>query len=138
MLSLRIGSNADEKRMIKGFQLLVKMSNNMSNGARIENVVAVFSEGLDKPLDRYKTIVSPFDELENLKTRINATVSSPVKHVKKVPFYDWLTPNQEKSQGESKAATSTNDAPGQSMTDAEFQERKQKFLEKRREKKEEE
>jgi len=138
VLALRIEDDADRKRVNNAFQLLVKMNINMSNGACIDNVVAVFSEGLNKPLNRYKTIDTPFDEKQNLIDRINAVVTPGDKSVKKVPFYDWLNRGK-KEQGKSEDATATGASSGEidePTTDDDFEKRKAKFLAKRKAKKE--
>lgn len=75
ILALRVGMDCDVKRRFKAYALLGKIASNMANGVEIRNVVAVFSEGLDKPLDRYE---------------VKVPVASITRTVKRVPFYNWL------------------------------------------------
>lgn len=82
ILALRIGMECDVKRRIHAYQLLVKIASNMADGVVIHNVVAVFTEGLDKPLDRYKDIRE--------QKLINAKKTMKARRVKPVPFYNWL------------------------------------------------
>ncbi len=74
ILALRVGMDCDGKRAVKAYQLLGKIASNMANGVEIRNVVAVFSEGMDNPLDRYKV----------------EEIVVPQRRVKPVPFYNWL------------------------------------------------
>lgn len=77
ILALRMGMDCDEKRRAKAWCLLNNIASNMVNGVEIRNVVAVFSEGIDKPLDRY--IVK------------KAEMVAPPKPKLKIPvFYNWL------------------------------------------------
>lgn len=82
ILALRIGMDCDVRRRIHAFQLLGKIASNMIDGVKIRNVVAVFTEGLDKPLDRYKALKEKktLEIKKKLKTR----------KVKPVQFYNWL------------------------------------------------
>lgn len=75
ILALRVGMDCDVNRRFKAYQLLCKIASNMTDGVEIRNIVAVFSEGLDKPLDRYE---------------IKAPVAPKARTVKRVPFYNWL------------------------------------------------
>lgn len=82
ILALRVGMDSDVKRSIHAFQLLGKIASNMTSGVDIRNVVAVFTEGLDKPLDRYKDIKE--------KKSLEANKVLNIRKVKPVPFYNWL------------------------------------------------
>lgn len=82
ILALRVGMDCDIERKIHAFQLLGKIASNMIDGVDIDNVVAVFTEGLNKPLDRYKDVKE--------KKALEATKKLKARRVKPVPFYNWL------------------------------------------------
>lgn len=72
VLALRIGMDCDEKKVLKGMQLLNKIAINMVDGVEIRNVAAVFSEGINKPIQNT-------DDEEKQP-----------QELKKVQFYNWL------------------------------------------------
>lgn len=82
ILALRVGMDCDVRRRIHAFQLLGKIASNMIDGVEIHNVVAVFTEGLDKPLDRYKDVKEK--KVLEVKKKLKA------RRVNPVPFYNWL------------------------------------------------
>ena len=74
ILALRLGMDADHQKALKGYRLAFKIALNISDKVVIESVPAVFSDGLNKPLNSYTT----------------KEVSAPKPTVKKVKFYNWL------------------------------------------------
>lgn len=74
VLALRLGTDTDAQKALKGFQLACKIAGNIMSGVEVKSVPAVFSEGLKKPLNRYKAV----------------EVSAPKRIAKKVEFYNWL------------------------------------------------
>lgn len=74
ILALRLGMDTDRQKALKGYRLAFKIAMNISDGVAIESVPAVFSDGLNKPLNSYDT-----KEMPEIKPA-----------VKKVKFYNWL------------------------------------------------
>lgn len=74
ILALRLGMDTDRQNALKGYRLAFKIALNIRDGVRIESVPAVFSDGLNKPLNSYATKEMP----------------APKPTVKKVKFYNWL------------------------------------------------
>lgn len=74
ILALRLGMDTDRQKALKGYRLAFKIALNIRDGVRIESVPAVFSDGLNKPLNSYAT----------------KEVPTPKPTVKKVKFYNWL------------------------------------------------